>query len=114
MRLFSLPDFLPGYFRSCMLIPFLMLFVSSTGQGIDTDVPAVKDYPLTTCPIEGTQLGTKGDTITRVFKGQEVQFCCKSCMTTFEQNVDGNLGKVKAAIAKAGVKPVAKTHEKQK
>jgi YHS domain-containing protein len=45
---------------------------------------AAKPYPLTTCLVTGEKLGSMGTPVVKVYDGQEVKFCCKSCVKKFE------------------------------
>lgn len=57
--------------------------------------PAVRPYPLDTCMVIGAKLNSTPKTYTRVYKGQEVKFCCKSCIVAFEANPKPFLVKLK-------------------
>lgn len=48
--------------------------------------PAVKPYPLKKCLVTGEGLMSKGHTITEVYKGQEVKFCCEPCQQAFHMS----------------------------
>lgn len=58
-------------------------------------VPSVKPYPLTTCLVTDEDLDSMGGAVTRVHNGQEVKFCCKSCVRKFEADSDKYLAKLK-------------------
>jgi YHS domain-containing protein len=45
-----------------------------------------KSYPLKTCLVSGNDLESMGGTITKVYAGQEIKFCCKPCIKKFEAN----------------------------
>jgi hypothetical protein len=45
-----------------------------------------KPYPLKTCIISGEKLGEMGKPAVLVVDGQEVQFCCKSCIKDFNKD----------------------------
>jgi hypothetical protein len=56
----------------------------------DTDATAVstaaaKPYPLEVCIVSDEKLGSMGDPVVKVVDGQEVKFCCKSCVPDFEK-----------------------------
>lgn len=57
-------------------------------------------YPLTTCPISGSKLGSMGDPIVKVYDGREVRFCCKSCPPKFEKDIAKSMAKLDEAIMK--------------
>lgn len=58
-------------------------------------------YPLDTCPVTGKKLGTMGEPVIKKYEGREVRFCCGGCPAKFEQDLQANLKKLDAAIAKA-------------
>jgi hypothetical protein len=45
-----------------------------------------KPYPLKTCIISGEKLGSMGKPPVLVVDGQEIQFCCKSCIKDFNKD----------------------------
>ncbi|CAN5853532.1 hypothetical protein BH11PLA1_BH11PLA1_12450 [soil metagenome] len=57
-------------------------------------------YPLDTCPMTGKKLGAMGDSITKVYDGREVRFCCPACPPKFEKDPAANLAKVDEKIIK--------------
>jgi len=56
-----------------------------------------EDYPLTTCPISGEDLGSMGDAINVVYGGRLVKFCCQMCVPKFEENPMPTIKKIDAA-----------------
>jgi YHS domain-containing protein len=52
---------------------------SSTGSG-------VKPYPLDTCLVSGTKLGSMGDPLVVVYGDQEIKFCCPPCKDEFDKD----------------------------
>jgi len=48
----------------------------------------VKPYTSDKCPVTGEKLGSMGDPVSIVHKGQEVKFCCKPCIPKFKANPD--------------------------
>lgn len=60
---------------------------SSTSSG-------VKKYPLNTCLVTGSELGSMGTPVTKVYNGQEIKFCCKACVGKFEANPKKYLSKL--------------------
>ncbi len=58
-----------------------------------------KPYPLTTCIVSGEKLGSMGDPVVLVKNGQQVKFCCDSCIPDFEKEPEKFL---KEMAAKAG------------
>ncbi len=71
--------------------------VLTFGALMAADAPAAKPYPLDTCPVSGEKLDTMGGAVVKVYAGQEIKFCCKGCVKTFEKDLDANLVKVAAA-----------------
>lgn len=57
-------------------------------------------YPLTTCIVTDNDLESMGGSITKVYDGQEVKFCCKPCIKKFERNKDRYLAKLKGDAPK--------------
>ena len=54
----------------------------------------VKPYPLDTCMVMDTKLSSTPKTYTRIYKGQEVKFCCTSCIKAFESTPETFLSKI--------------------
>lgn len=52
-------------------------------------------YPFDYCIISEEELGSMGDPIIKVYDGQEVKFCCASCIKTFEKDKKTYLKKIK-------------------
>jgi hypothetical protein len=59
-----------------------------------TPAEAAKPYPLNTCIVSGEELGSMGKPIAKVHNGQEVKFCCKSCMKKFDKDPEGMIKKM--------------------
>lgn len=47
--------------------------------------PSPAPYPLTTCIVSDDKLGDMGKPISIDYRGQQVSFCCKSCIGEFEK-----------------------------
>jgi YHS domain-containing protein len=45
-----------------------------------------KSYPLETCLVSGEKLGAMGDPIVINHEGQEIKFCCDSCVPKFKKD----------------------------
>ena len=56
-----------------------------------------ENYPLTTCPISGEELGEMGESVDVVYAGRLVKFCCKKCAAKFKANPAPTIEKVDAA-----------------
>ncbi|YCM44608.1 hypothetical protein V2O64_01055 [Verrucomicrobiaceae bacterium 227] len=54
----------------------------------------VKPYTSDKCVVTDNKLGSMGDPITMVHKGQEVKFCCKPCVAKFKANPEKYLAKL--------------------
>ena len=54
-----------------------------------------KPYALKTCIVSDNELGSMGDPVSFVYKGQEYKVCCKPCIKKFKKNPDKYLNKVK-------------------
>lgn len=68
--------------------------------------PGKKAYPLKTCVVSGEKLGSMGDPYVHQYKGQEVQFCCKGCLTDFNKEPAKYIKKLDEAKSKqTGLKP---------
>lgn len=63
-------------------------------QPMDGDAKP-KPYPKDTCIVSGEKLGSMGKPIVMVHQGQEVKFCCKSCIKDFKQDPDTYIAKLK-------------------
>lgn len=53
-----------------------------------------KPYALETCIVSGEKLGSMGKPVVRVHEGQEVKFCCDSCVPDFEKEPKKFLAKL--------------------
>lgn len=54
----------------------------------------VRPYPLETCIVMDSELGTMGDPVVRVYEGQEVKFCCEPCVEEFESDPEFYMAKL--------------------
>lgn len=70
----------PRFFLTLGLITTLLESFSSFA-----DAATKKPYPLTTCLVTDSKLGSMGDSVTIVHEGLEVKFCCKPCLTKFRK-----------------------------
>ena len=55
---------------------------------------AAKAYPLDVCLVSGEELGSMGDPFVIVHEGQEIKFCCDSCLPKFEKDPAKYLSKL--------------------
>jgi len=54
-----------------------------------------KPYPLKTCIVSDEKLGSMGDPIVDVYNGQQIKFCCKSCVADFKKEPQKFMAKIK-------------------
>jgi YHS domain-containing protein len=57
---------------------------------------AAKPYPLSTCIVSDEKLGEMGKPVMVDYKGQQVGFCCKSCLGDFDKEPAKYLAKLQA------------------
>jgi len=55
------------------------------------------DYPLTTCPVSGKELGGMGEPVNYVYGNRLVRLCCGGCIDTFRSDPTAYLAKIDAA-----------------
>jgi YHS domain-containing protein len=60
-------------------------------------IAAAKAYPLETCIVGGEKLDSMGEPVTTVFNGQQVKFCCESCIDDFKKEPAKFVSKLTAA-----------------
>lgn len=56
---------------------------------------SAKAYPLDVCIVSDEKLGSMGAPYVTVHEGQEIKFCCKSCLPDFEKEPAKYLSKLK-------------------
>ncbi len=56
-----------------------------------------ENYPLSTCPISGKDLGSMGDSVNVVVGGRLVRLCCEKCEGKFKANPAPTIEKIDAA-----------------
>lgn len=56
----------------------------------------IKPYKPAVCIVNGEELGSMGEPITEIYHGQEIKFCCKSCVKKFHANPDKYIDKQNA------------------
>ena len=64
------------------------------------DAKPKPEYPLTICVVSGEKLGSMGKSYVHEHKGKEVQFCCKSCLKSFDKDPAKYLAKIEKATKK--------------
>ena len=77
----------------------VLLALSPLMQAADIPAPP-SPYPLSTCIVSGERLGEMGKPVVIDYKGQQVDFCCKSCVGDFEKDPAKYLAKLPASPAK--------------
>lgn len=61
------------------------------------ETSAAKTYPLDVCLVSGEKLGSMGEPVSIVHEGQEIKFCCDSCLPKFKKDPEKYLGKLETA-----------------
>jgi YHS domain-containing protein len=87
------------------LLPFAALALITASCNKQDEQPAsaqssqsaVKHYPLETCLVSGEKLGSMGDAIVMNHEGQEIKFCCDSCIPKFKKDPSKYLSKLEHA-----------------
>jgi hypothetical protein len=85
-----------------ILSSLAFFFSSCKPQESTSNEPAVtpvevapgKEYPLKTCLVSGEDLGSMGDPVVIVHEGQQIKFCCDSCLPKFEKDPAKYLSKL--------------------
>jgi YHS domain-containing protein len=84
--------------RSSALLSTVLLSLSlqlaTPTRGLASEAAA---YPLKTCVVTDEKLGSMGKAYVHKHEGQEVQFCCKSCLPKFNKDPQKYLKKVEDA-----------------
>ncbi len=74
------------------LTSIALLSISCTKQETPSEAPSTTQtqtaipYPLDTCLVSGEKIGSMGDPVVIVHEGQEIKFCCDSCIPKFNKN----------------------------
>jgi YHS domain-containing protein len=85
--------FRPAVFLGAVLLSLCLQFAAPT-RGLASEAAA---YPLKTCVVTDEKLGSMGKAYVHKHEGQEVQFCCKSCLPKFNKDPQKYLKKVEEA-----------------
>jgi len=59
----------------------------------------ISPYPFTNCAVIRKDFDKDGPKHRRVYKGQEVLFCCTPCLNAFDANPDAFMPRIVAAAA---------------
>lgn len=85
--------------KTIILISTLVLALTSCSkekaaseEAADTNV--AKAYPLEVCIVSGEKLGSMGEPVVIEHEGQEVKFCCDSCVPRFKKDPAKYLSKL--------------------
>jgi hypothetical protein len=62
----------------------------------EAQIAAAKAYPLEVCIGSGEELGSMGDPVVMVYNGQQIKFCCKSCVDDFKADPASHIAKLAA------------------
>lgn len=85
-----------------LLSPLFLASCVTTGtNGINGNKETVKPYPLDKCIVTDVPLGKMGKPKVKVYKGQEMKFCCLRCVKAFNANPDFYLDKLARETAPA-------------
>jgi YHS domain-containing protein len=76
------------------------IFLTSRVLALAEDAKPKAEYPLTICVVSGEKLGSMGKSYVHEHKGKEVQFCCKSCLKSFDKDPAKYLAKIEKATKK--------------
>ena len=60
-----------------------------------TNTGSAKPCMLETCLVSGEKLGEMGKPYEIIHEGQQIKFCCKSCLPKFEKDPAKYLSKLK-------------------
>jgi YHS domain-containing protein len=87
-----------------ILIPLTVIAIASISCNKQEDSTAAsaaessaKPYPLDTCLVSGEKLGSMGDPIVINHEGQEIKFCCDTCVPQFKKDPEKYLSKLDQA-----------------
>ena len=69
------------------------------GGGEAAVAPNVVAYPLETCLVGGSKLGSMGKPHTFVHAGREIKFCCEGCNDDFKAETAKYIKKFDDAVA---------------
>jgi len=75
-------------------------FAGDDSKPNDDAKPKLKPYPLQTCIVSGDKLGEMGTPAVYEYKGREIKFCCKSCISDFKKDPDKFVKKIDEQAAK--------------
>ena len=79
-----------------LILPLLSSIILGAGLVSAASSP----YPLKTCIVTGSKLGSMGTIVTKVYEGQEIKFCCNPCVKKFDKQPSKFVAQLKAAQRK--------------
>ena len=85
----------PKHILAAVLILFISSCASFIPQPSKEELAAAKPYPLDTCLVIDRPLSETKRTYTKIYKGQQVKFCCTNCIKAFDANPDIFMKKIK-------------------
>lgn len=84
-----------------ILVPLIAIIIASVScnrqestSATSTAETSVKPYSLETCLVSGEKLGSMGDPVAITHEGQEIKFCCDSCVPKFKKDPAKYLSKL--------------------
>jgi len=83
------------------LLAAAAIATASTAIPQQTSKPAAAEsdpYPLTTCPVSGKELNSKGGAVIQQYNGREIRFCCKGCPGKFTADPETYIAKIDKKI----------------
>jgi YHS domain-containing protein len=83
--------FTPGLSVSGIVLAWIVAVPLT--RAVDPTI-AAKPYPLSTCIVSDEKLGEMGKPVMVDYKGQQVGFCCKSCLGDFDKEPAKYLAKL--------------------
>ncbi len=60
--------------------------LAATRPSSESSTKQMDDYPLATCVVSGEPLDAMDEAIVIQHEGREVRFCCRECVTQFNEN----------------------------
>lgn len=80
--------------NTLILLATLLLSLGLVSCAGTSATGGVKPYPLKVCLVTGNDLDSMGGSVSTVYNGQEIKFCCKPCLKKFEANPAKYLSKL--------------------
>jgi YHS domain-containing protein len=74
----------------------ILTLLSSIILGAGVVSAASSPYPLKTCIVTDSKLGSMGTIVTKVYEGQEIKFCCRPCVKKFDKQPAKFVAQLKA------------------